>query len=185
MKVSDYTLVCALNLNTDRTILVQIGSGMTVPAILDSGANQVSLIPKRVLNEVIKPELDDLKLVELDQPILIKLGDNKSTVEVFETVTLDIKILTQAGRVLVTDRRFLVWDVPGDEIILGSDILQSLGIDPYNAINDLACVRKKQAGLKNSMEPVLSNSEIEVIQSSIDRAIERANHSGLNTHVTL
>ena len=56
-------------------------------------------------------------------------------------VTLDLEILCQAGQLPVRNRRFLVWDVPGDEAIIGSDILQALGIDPYHAVNDLVSSR--------------------------------------------
>jgi len=42
-----------VRLDSERTVLVQIGHDCTVPAILDSGANQVSLIPKKIADRIV------------------------------------------------------------------------------------------------------------------------------------
>ena len=124
-----------MSLSAERTIFIQIGPELRIPAVLECGANQVSLIPRPVLDRLVKAGWDRMRLEKLAHPILIKLGDNTSTVEVWETVTLDLEILRQAGQLPVRNRRFLVWNVPGDEAIVDSDILQALGINPYHAVN--------------------------------------------------
>ena len=79
-KGSRYTAVYALSLSTERTIFIQIGPELRVPAVLNSGANQVSLIPRQVLDRLVKAGWDRMRLDKLAHPILIKLGDNTSTI---------------------------------------------------------------------------------------------------------
>ena len=179
-KASDYSVVCALNLDSNRTVLVQIGSEYRVPAILDSGANQVSLIPRQMVSRILGLESHRVKLEKLDQPILIKLGDNQSTVEVCETLTLDITIYTPNGQKPIKNRRFLIWDIPSDEVILGSDILQSLGIDPYIALNQLTSKAVQSNNPQVTGSQFLSSSEMDIIKSSVDKAIARASQAGLD-----
>jgi hypothetical protein len=54
-----------------------------------------------------------------------------------ESVTVDIRLKTKAGELIIRKRRCLIWDVPSDEIILGGDLLKQLGIDPKKALDTL------------------------------------------------
>lgn len=98
---SDYVGVCALSLDSGRSIFVQIGSESSIPAILDSGAHHVSLIPRNRINKLIKLGMKHVVLERLDSPFKITLGDNHTIVEVREAVTLDITILCTVREVLI------------------------------------------------------------------------------------
>ena len=174
---SGYVGVCALNLDSERSILVQIGEESRIPAILDSGAHHVSLIPRSRINRLVNLGMEQAVLERLRSPVEIKLGDNQSTVKVWETVTLDIIILTRTGQFPVKDCRFLVWDVPGDELILGSDVLESLGIDPYRALDALAESATSVVGTTKALNGI----ELDAVRNSIDRAVVRAQEAGLHS----
>jgi hypothetical protein len=172
--------VCALNLDSTRTVFVKIGSEYRIPAILDSGANQVSLIPRHMVSRLLTLETHHIQLEELDQPMLIKLGDNQSTVEVFEAFTIDITIFTSKGQRLIRNRRLLIWDIQSDEVILGSDILQSLGIDPYSALHQLTSTDVDINNHQKAAGDFLDTSELDIIRCSIDQAVAKASHAGLD-----
>jgi hypothetical protein len=170
---SQYNMVCVMNLESERTVLVQFDQDIIVPAILDSGANQVSLIPNHLAQKML--DANHNRLEKLHTPVLIKLGDSQSTIEVSEALTVDIKILTENGQIPIQCHRFLVWDVPSEEIILGSDILQLLGIDPYLALDNLTS--------KPRCDPkfTLSRTEEERVGYSIENAISHSIKAGLGT----
>ena len=107
----------------------------------------------------------------LDQPLLIKLGDNQSTVRVFEALIIDITICTSKGQRLVKNQRLLIWDIPGDEVILGSDVLQALGIDPYSALDQLTSNGVGNYNSKGIAGGFLSTSELDTIRCSIDQDV--------------
>ena len=174
-KDSQYIAVYALNLDSDQSVFIQLGSEIRVPAILDSGANQVSLIPRHFIDRLIRAQSKDLKLEKLDVPVLVKLGDNQSTIEVQEVVTLDITLITRTGQLLVKDRRFLVWNIPGDEVIIGSDILRSLCIYPYNALDALTGSQQQQP------KYCLTDLELNDIKASIAQAFDRIRSAGLDS----
>ena len=114
------------------------------------------------------------ELEKLDQPILIQLGDGTSRVEVWETVTLDFEIVCLTGQLAIRNRRFLIWNVSGNEVILGSDILQILGIDSYKAINALVSSQQKE-----STTGGVNDSEMKDIRKKINQAVEKAKNAGL------
>ena len=61
--------------------------------------------------------------------------------------------------------KFLVWDIPGEEMILGSDILESIGIDPYQALEDLTASNFQKARPQGQKEYTLNDLELEENQS--------------------
>lgn len=143
-KSSNYLLVCRIGRSPDanRQIDVRISEGLYVPGILDSGATDMSLIPLRIAQMAMRND-PAIETERLREPIRLRLGDNRTEVEATECVTLDIGLRTKAGEIITRQRKCLIWDVPSEEIILGGDLLEELGIEPKVALD--ALIVKKRA----------------------------------------
>ena len=102
----------------------------------------MSLIPRRVADEAIRND-PIITLQKLTEPVRLRLGDNSSIVEATDFVCVTLRLRTKAGDLITRKRQCLIWDVPSDEIILGSDLLEELGIEPKTAL-DALILRKKQ-----------------------------------------
>src|SRR4051812_24345933 len=87
---------------------------------------------------------------------------------------------TSKGQRLIKNRRLLIWDIPSDEVILGSDILQYLGIDPYSALDQLTSKGIDNSNSQETTGDFLSTSDLDIIQCSIDQAVTKASHAGLD-----
>ena len=111
-------------------------------AILDNGSDE-TLIPRSVIVKLLDAGAN-VELEELDQPIVLTLADKVTKVPVREKVCLDLTLTTSCGEVDTQSVICCVWDVPGEEIILGRQLLRSLGIDPQEALEKL--VQSKCSG---------------------------------------
>ncbi|KAL2622015.1 hypothetical protein R1flu_002220 [Riccia fluitans] len=107
--------------------MAKINEGSFVPAVLDSGAMEVCLIPKRIAKDAIR---SGTEIEPLDPPVRLRLGDNETEIVATEAITAVIRLKKKVGELITRKHRCLIWEVPSDEIILGGDFLKQLGIDP-------------------------------------------------------
>ena len=136
-KDSKYSLVCKIGIEENSNeVLVKINQSVYFPAILDSGAIGVSLIPRSVAQ---KAMLNDpsITLHRLPEPVRLRLGDKETELRATDFVCVNLRLRTKAGELITRKRQCLIWDVPSDEIILGSDLLEELGIEPKTALDAL------------------------------------------------
>jgi hypothetical protein len=145
-KNSNYLFVCRIGSNSleeQKKLEVKISEGLYFPGVLDSGATDISLIPLRIAKMAIAKD-PSLKAERLEQPIRLRLGDNRTEVEASECVRLDIGLRTHAGEVITRQRKCLIWDVPSDEIMLGGELLKELGIEPKTALDELIASKRQK-----------------------------------------
>lgn len=94
-----------------------------MPAILDSGAMEVCLIPRRIAEDTIRNSNTNVET--LDPPFKLQLGHNKTEVLSMETIAAIIRLRTKVSELITCRQQYLIWEVPSDEIILGGDFLSS------------------------------------------------------------
>jgi len=144
-KASNYLFVCIGNDSSE--VLVKINESLYFPAILDSGARGVSLIPRSIAIRAMNND-PSITLQRLHEPVRLRLGDNQSEIWSTDYVCVNLRLRTKAGGLMTRRRKCLIWDVPSDEIILGSDLLEELGVEPKNAL-DALILKKKSVSQKN------------------------------------
>ena len=100
---------------------------------------------------------------------------------------VNLRLRTKAGDPMTRRRKCLIWDVPSDEIILGSDLLEELGVEPKNAL-DALILKKKSVSQKNDdtderhteesvdFVPILNNQNI---HDGIKNILKTAAENGL------
>jgi len=129
-KDSNYLFVCSVGVGNDSSeVLVKINESLYFPAILDSGARGVSLIPRSIAIRAMNND-PSITLQKLHEPVRLRLGDNQSEIWSTDYVCVNLRLRTKAGGLMTRRRKCLIWDVPSDEIILGSDLLEELGVEP-------------------------------------------------------
>src|SRR5690349_10818032 len=78
-----------------------------------------------------------ITLQGLPEPVRLRLGDKETELRATDVVCVNLRLRTKAGELITRKRQCLIWDVPSDEIILGSDLLEALGIEPKTALDAL------------------------------------------------
>jgi hypothetical protein len=183
-KPSKYPFVCRLGSRVDegKQVEVRISDSLYFPAILDSGATDVSLIPRGIADQAMEKD-PTIERETMSEPVTLRLGDNVTEVLATEAVTVDLCLRTCAGEVVM----WLIWDVPSDEIILGSNLLKELGIEPKTALDVL--IRRHGA----SDDETESQTEIEEPSGTVRRvgghreesAMLARTHCGVRSDVKL
>jgi hypothetical protein len=136
-KDSKYSLVCQIGVEEyGNEVLVKINQSMYFPAILDSGAIGVSLIPRSIAQKAVLND-PSITLQRLPEPVRLRLGDKETELMATDFVCVNLRLRTKAGELITRNRQCLIWDVPSDEIILGSDLLEELGVEPKTALDAL------------------------------------------------
>jgi hypothetical protein len=152
--------------------MAKINQGRYLPAVLDSGAMEVCLIPKKIAYDAIRNNKTGIEI--LDPPVMLRLGDNETEVIATEAITAVIRLKTKVGELITREHRCLIWDVPSDEIILGSDFLKRLGIDPESALDTLIIEQQKETVTGDTEEnrtegsSVVRNAEAAPFEIPID-----------------
>ena len=142
----DKALICCKMSSGDNTstgIDVLISNcSYKLKALLDNGSN-CNLVPLKIIMKLIRNGAN-ISLINLPTPHTITLGDKKTTVDLHKQCIVDITIQTPAGTLVVRRKPFYVWDVEDDEVILGEDLLNELGINPKAMLDEI--IRKELAG---------------------------------------
>ena len=124
-------------------MLVRINDSLYFPAILDSGAIGVSHIPRSLAQRVMQND-PTVMLLKLPKPVRLTLGDHKTEILATDFVCVNLRLRTKAGELITRRRQCVIWDVPSEEIILGSDLLEALGLEPKSALDALILTKKNQ-----------------------------------------
>jgi hypothetical protein len=89
--------VCKIGIEENSSqVLVKINQSLYFPAILDSGAIGVSLVPRSVAE---KAMLNDpsITLQALSEPVRLRLGDQETELRATHFVCVNLRLRTKAG----------------------------------------------------------------------------------------
>ena len=78
------------------------------------------------------------------KPVRLTLGDHKTEILDTDFVCVNLRLRTKADELITRRRQCVIWDVPSEKIILGSDLLETLGIEPKSALDALILTKKNQ-----------------------------------------
>jgi len=185
-KIRSYIRVCRVGSDRNQIEVGISESNVYFRGIIDSGADY-TLIPRKVALQAMARD-SKLRLEKLSSPVELRLGDHETFTTVHEVITVDLTLQTKAGELVTRKRQCLVWDVESDEILLGNELLQEIGIDPKSALEELIR-RKKDASDEETLsynfsdmvdyEPLIGEDMPEDIVTGIDDMIQRAVQNGL------
>lgn len=186
--VEDTVEISAENdINASSQIEVRISmASILFPGILDSGA-AATVVPMRIASKAMKMD-PTIRLNNLEEKVVLKLPDG-SKAEATHEMHVDLTLQTSTGELIIRGRRCLVWDTPSEEIFIGEDLLQEIGIDPKRALEHLILnAPKNEDGTpeQDQLLKTIPDDDVNIgkdipsdIANGIDEMIQRAIHKGL------
>uniref|UniRef100_H3H259 RNA-directed DNA polymerase n=1 Tax=Phytophthora ramorum TaxID=164328 RepID=H3H259_PHYRM len=121
-------------LATARPNMVRVNGMVDIPYVPDSGADR-AMISRSVVASLAEFS-PDLKLSKLEAPVAVYLAGGRR-IECLEKATVALELVTAAGPVHMRDVVCLVLDSDMEELLLGNDVMKSLGIDVERMIEQL------------------------------------------------
>ncbi|DBA00791.1 TPA: hypothetical protein N0F65_004696 [Lagenidium giganteum] len=115
--------------------MVTMNDMLSIAYLADSGADRC-MVPRSVVKELVS--LDPTLTISALSPLITAILADGNTRTCDGEVVLDLKLVTMAGVVRVPGVPCLVWDAVDEELLLGSDVMCSLGIDVLRMIEQLA-----------------------------------------------
>ena len=103
-------------------------------AKVDSGAD-ATIISGSIVDQL-KPLCQTIFQIPLNEHIILEMP-NGDTVNIDKAIEINITLETKLGQLIVPHQKCLIWNTLNDDIILGNDMLSSLGITPKNALDSL------------------------------------------------
>jgi hypothetical protein len=125
---------------------------LTLPSLLDSGTDN-TLISTAMLTRIYHanstnsssssststststPSKEGIIETTLATPLIYRLADPSNTLTCNKTVVLTFRLTTPAGRLVLRKVTVHVVEEDLDVILIGSDVLKSIGIDPLHNLN--------------------------------------------------
>jgi len=159
--------------------------------ILDSGAD-ATIISRTVLNKLTSLNVN-INLIDLHNFIILQLP-NGDRVQIKESVEVDLTLETKLGKLVIPHQKCLVWDDMHDDIILGIDMLSSLGIDPKHALDSLITINKsgtpssdhlKLSGEHEQSCPEIGIDNSDEIVHSLKIKVKEALNNGMSSQFEL
>uniref|UniRef100_H3H7X8 RNA-directed DNA polymerase n=1 Tax=Phytophthora ramorum TaxID=164328 RepID=H3H7X8_PHYRM len=121
-------------LATARPNMVRVNGMVDIPYVPYSGADR-AMISRSVVASLAEFS-PDLKLSKLEAPVAVYLAGGRR-IECLEKATVALELVTAAGPVHMRDVVCLVLDSDMEELLLGNDVMKSLGIDVERMIEQL------------------------------------------------
>jgi hypothetical protein len=115
--------------------MVQLGGLIEASYVVDSGADR-TVVPIGVV-ECLQDADPTVQVVHLDEPITVEVADGR-TVMCASELAVGMRLMTAAGVVNVPNVCCLVMPGDGGDVLIGNDLMVSLGIDVKRMLEQLA-----------------------------------------------
>ena len=174
-------------LNESKFVKVILANGKLICKGVDSGAD-ATIISGRIVDQL-KPLCQTISQIPLNEHIILEVP-NGDTVNIDKAIEINITLETKLGQLIVPHQKCLIWNTLNDDIILGNDILSSLGITPKNALDSLIAENANNDASqplddyaswdKEQSYPDVGNDDQDEIMNALKEKVKEAISNGMS-----